>query len=890
MPLAAGTMLGPYEILAPIGAGGMGEVYRARDTRLERTVAVKVLPAHTADRPEVRQRFEREARAVSALNHPNICTLYDVGRHDGVDFLVMEYMEGETLADRLGKGAMPLDQALRIAIQVADALDRAHRTGITHRDLKPGNIMLTKDGAKVLDFGLAKMRERAQGALTSGGSVMATLTSPLTGEGAIVGTLQYMAPEQLEGQEADARSDIFAFGSIVYEMVAGRRPFEGKTQAALIAKILEHEPAPVSAILPAAPPALEQLLRSCLAKDPAERRQTIHDVLVDLRWIAESGSRPGIPAPAAPPKKPRPRVWMAATVILTLATAALAALYVLRPRPDVSLMRFAVQPPEKFAYGEGLAISPDGKRVVFAGVTAGGQSMLWMRSLDSLAAQPISGTAGGVLPFWSPDGRHIGFFADTKLKKVDITGGPVQVLADAADARGGSWNQDGVILFAPSTNLPLQRISAGGGVPVSVTETDPARKEIGHRWPHFLPDGRHYLCFTYCSGPGNAIAVGSLDSKLLTILMPADSLPMYSPPGYLLFVKGNVLLAQSFDLSSLRLSGDVLPVAQDVAAEGEAGPTAYSRFTVARNGILAYVTGTGSTGSLTWFDRSGKSLGTVGDSGSFEEPAFSPDQKRLIFDWNDSPAGNNLWMLDLTRNVRGHFSSSSTLEAAPVWSPDGSRVIFYSQRGPFADLYIKDATGAGADEPLLTSKFDKFPDDWSRDGRTLVYELITQQRKIELWTLSLEDRKTSPYLQTGFDTVHAALSPDGHWIAYASNESGRLEVYAQSFPVPSGGKYPISSGGGDEPQWRRDGKELFYETLDQKLMAVPVTTGPTFQAETARLLFQTHVDPGPLVVHGPRNFYVPSTDGQKFLVYTITDAISSSPMTVVLNWNAGMGK
>jgi len=889
MPLSAGTKLGPYEILAPIGAGGMGEVYRARDTRLDRTVAVKVLPADTADRPEVRQRFEREARAVSALHHPNICALYDVGEQDGIDFLVMEYLEGGTLAERLAKSAIPFDQALRIAIQVADALDRAHRTGITHRDLKPGNIMLTKDGAKVLDFGLAKMRERAAGAMTSGGSVMATLTTPLTGEGAIVGTLQYMAPEQLEGQEADARSDIFAFGAIVYEMVAGRRPFEGKTQAALIGKILEHDPAPVSAIFPSAPPALEQLLRSCLAKDPAERRQSIHDVLLDLRWIAESGSRPGVRVPAAQPKQTGPRVWMAATAILALATAALAALYVLRPRPEAPLMRFAVQPPEKYAYGEGLAISPDGRRVVFAGVAAIGQAMLWVRSLDSLTAQPIPGTAGGMFPFWSPDGRNIGFFADNKLKRVDIAGGPAQVLADAPDARGGSWNQDGVILFAPSTNLPLQRISSGGGAPAPVTKVDPARNEIGHRWPHFLPDGRHYLCYSYCGGPGNSIAVGLLDSKDLTILAPADSLPEYSAPGYVLFVRSNVLLAQTLDLSKLRLTGDPLPVAQDVIAEGEAGRTAYSQFSVSRNGILTYVAGTGASGFFTWFDRSGKSLGTVGDAGGFAEPAFSPDGTRLIFDWNDSPAGNTLWMLDLTRNVKSRFSSVATPEGDPVWSPDGSHVIFYSQQGAFADLYIKSATGAGADEPLLVSKFDKVPDDWSRDGRTLVYEATNQNRKNELWMLSLADRKASPYLQTGFNNVHAALSPDGHWLAYASDESGRLEVYVQSFPAPSGGKYTISSGGGDEPKWRADGKELFYATLDQKLMAVPVTTGATFQAQDARLLFQTHMITGPLYALGMRNYYVPSADGKRFMVNTITDAISS-PMTVVLNWIAGMAK
>jgi len=892
MALSAGDRLGPYEIIAAIGAGGMGEVYRARDTRLDRTVAVKVLPAHTADRPDVRQRFEREARAVSALNHPHICTLHDVGQQAGTDYLVMEFLEGETLADRLAKGALPMELALRLATQVADALDRAHRTGITHRDLKPGNIMLTKDGAKVLDFGLAKMRERAPGALSSGGTVVETLTSPLTGQGAIIGTLQYMAPEQLEGQEADARSDIFSFGAILYEMVAGRRAFDGKTQATLIAKILEHDPAPVSTVMPAAPPALDQLLRSCLAKDPAERRQTMHDVLLDLRWIAQGSARETLAAPVAAAKKKRPRVWMAATAVLALATVALAVLYELKPRPEAALMRFAIPPPEKTAYGYGLALSPDGKRVVFSGLGVGGVSQLWVRALDSLAAQPVPGTSGATFPFWSPDNRFLGFFADGKLKKADLAGGPVQILADAPDGRGGSWSPEGVILFAPTTNLPLQRISAGGGTPVAVTKIGVGRKEVSHRWPHFLPDGRHFVCFSYCSGPGNAIAAGSLDQPDLTILTLADSAPMYSPPGFLLYVKSNILVAQPFDISHLRLAGDAVPVAQDVAAEGEVGPTAFARFSVSRTGMLAYVTGTGTTGLLTWFDRAGKVLGTVGDSGSYAEQVLSPDQKRLVFDWNDSPAGNNLWVADLTRNVKARFSSGSTFDYTPVWSPDGTRIVFGSRRAGASDLYVKPASGGGTEELLFSSNLNKFPDDWSADGRTVVFEVENQQkRRIELWTLSMADRKASPYIQAEYDTAHAALSPDGHWIAYTSTESGRPEVYVQSFPVPTGGKYLVSAGGGDQPSWRRDGRELFYFTQDQKLMAVPVATGAAFQAQAPNMLFQPRTGSGSFGafgLNGTRNAYTATADGQRFLVSTATDAVSSSPMIVVLNWNAGM--
>ncbi len=890
MTLSSGARLGPYEIAEPIGAGGMGEVYRARDTRLDRTVAIKVLPAHSADRPEVRQRFEREARAASALNHPHICTLHDIGRQDDIDYLVMEYLEGETLADRLRKGAMPLDQSLRIATQVADALDRAHRTGITHRDLKPGNIMLTKDGAKVLDFGLAKIRERGAGPAMSGGSVMATLTSPLTGEGSIVGTLQYMSPEQLEGQEADARSDIFAFGSVLYEMVAGRRPFEAKTQASLIARILEHDVAPLSSIVPSAPPALEQLLRSCLAKDPDERRQNMHDVLVDLRWIAEGGSRAGIPTPVPAPRKARPVAWMAACAVLALAAVTLAILYWQRPRPESPMVRFTIPPPEKQGFGYGLTISQDGKRVAFVAAAAEGQPQLWIRSLDSLASQPIPGTEGASFPFWSPDGRSVGFFAGGKLNKVDTVGGPVQNLADAPDPRGGAWNEAGVILFAPNTTSPLQRVSASGGsAAVEVTRLDGTRKEHSHRWPHFLPDGRHFLCFSYIGGSANAIATGSLDSKDLTILTPADSAPAYSS-GFLSYVRGSILMAQPFDAGRLRLSGDAVAVAQGVAAEGEIGPTAFSRFSFSHNGVLVYKTGSSEAGQFTWFDRAGKPLGTVGDSGTYAAPALSPDQRRLIFDWNETPAGNILWEWNLSRNVKSRFSFGSVQDSSAVWSPDGSTVVYASKRAVAADLYSKPATNAGKEQLLFASQFDKYPNCWTLDGRTVVFELYAPKRKTELWTLSVADRKAAPYLQSEFDVAHSSVSPDGHWLAYSSDESGRPEIYVQSFPIPTGGKYTISPAGGDQPSWRRDGKELFYIARDQKLMAVPVATGAAFEAQAPRALFTARVDNAPLTLTGARNSYVASGDGQKFLVYTVSDAVSTTPITVVLNWNAGIAR
>ncbi len=652
--------------------------------------------------------------------------------------------------------------------------------------------------------------------------------------------------------------------------------------------ILEREPAPVSTAVPTAPPALEQLIRSCLVKDPAERRQTMHDVLVDLRWIAQGGSTPGLATPPPPQPNARAGIWMAAAAILALATVTLAVLYWRRPLAEARVLRFSLPPPDKSAYGFGLAVSPDGTRVAFVAATANGQSALWVRALDSLSAQPIAGSEGASYPFWSPDNRFLGFFAEGKLKKVGTAGGPIQVLCDAPDPRGASWSQEGVILLAPATNLPLMRVPAAGGTPVAVTRIDAARKEVGHRWPHFLPDGRHYLCFTYCGNPaGNAIAAGSLDSEDLTIPTVADSGPAYGPPDYVFYVKSNVLMAQPFDASRLRLAGDAVPFAQDVAAEGEAGPTAFARFSLSRNGVLAYVTGSGTTGQFTWFDRSGKPLWTITDPGSYGEPALAPNQRRVIFSW-PSPLGNNLWVFDFSQGVKSRFSFGSTFDASAVWSPDGSRVAFASRRGGASDIYLKPATGAGTEDLLFSSKVDKIPDSWSADGRTLVFESLTPKNRLELWMLSLDGRQASPYLQTEFSTGQSALSPDGHWIAYTSDETGRLEVYVQSFPIPAGGRYPISPAGGDQPSWRRDGKELFYLAQDRKLMAVPVTTGASFASQAPRALFQCRVD-RPLL-SGARNYYVAAADGQKFLVYTLSDALTSSPMTAVINWSSGMGK
>jgi Tol biopolymer transport system component/tRNA A-37 threonylcarbamoyl transferase component Bud32 len=858
----------------------MGVVYKARDTRLDRTVAIKVLPPQTSDRTEVRQRFEREARAVSALNHPHICTLYDVGHEGAVDYLVMEFVEGETLADRLKRGALSLDQALRTATEIADALDRAHRTGIVHRDLKPGNIMLTKDGAKVLDFGLAKMHALSAGTAVSGGSVMQTLTSPLTGEGAIVGTLQYMSPEQLEGREADARSDIFSFGAVLYEMAAGRKPFEARTQAGLIAQIMQSEPPGLSSVLPQAPAALEQLARACLAKDPAERRQTMRDVLTDLKWIAASSSRPDLARPVVPRRRVPVWIWQAAAAFTTAVALALAAAWWLRPRPETPVSRFAILAPEKATFGFGLALSPDGRRLAFAATAEGGQDLLWIRPLDSLAPRAIPGTDGAQLPFWSPDGRSVAFFAQGKLKRVDISGGPVQNICDAPDPRGGAWGPDGTILVAPEASLPLQRVPATGGTPVSLTKLDPSRLETSHRWPKFLPDGRHYICFTNSSKPSNlAIAVGSLDSPELRILTRADSAPGYSPPGFLLFARGTTLMAQSFNPSSFRLSGDPIPVASDMHIVGiSTGPTGAAQFTVSANGTLVYQTGGEQPEQLAWFDRSGKSLGLVGPPGAVNSPDLSPDGRRAVID-----GVADLWLFDTDRGSSTRFTFAAVGDNSGVWSPDGSRIVFSANRNGRSELYLRSTSGAAVDQPLLRTDADLNPDDWSRDGRFIFYESFTTNTRIDLWYLPVDgDRKPVPYLQTEFNEAHARLSPDGKWLAYASDETGRPEIYVQSFPTPGAGKFLISTGGGDQPAWRRDGKELYYLTQDRKLMSVDVKTVPSFEASPPKLLFRAHVPV--MAITTFRNHYAVSADGQKFLITTIPEAESAAPLVVVLNW------
>jgi Tol biopolymer transport system component len=886
MSLETGTKLGPYEITGAVGAGGMGEVYRARDTRLGRDVAIKVLPENFAKDAVLKERFEREARTISSLNHPNICTLYDVGHQDGTDYLVMELLEGESLAQRLAKGALPVAETLRIGAEMSDALERAHRQGIVHRDLKPGNIVLTKSGAKLLDFGLAKPQGlAASGSAFSAVATQASPASPVTREGTVIGTFQYMSPEQVEGREADSRSDIFALGAVLYEMATGKRAFEGKSQISIASAILEKEPEPISRVQPMTPPALEHVVKTCLAKDPEERFQTAHDVKLELKWISESGSQAAA-LPVVSRRRLRERTAWALVALAGILAAGFAATWFRRAVEEPPVLRLTLPGPPKADLNVGggmLAISPDGHYVVFP-ATAQGKTLLWLRSLDSTEARSLEGTEGASYPFWSPDSRFIGFFAQSKLKKVDVSGSPPQVICDVTDTRGGTWNREGVILFAPDFNSGLMRVSAQGGQPQPVTSPDASRKEISHRWPYFLPDGKHYLFTMRSSQPETrGIYVGSLDSAERKRLAGDDSKAVYSEAGYLLFWRTpDVLLAQRLDLKRLELTGEPVFLASGLQ---DFDDRAYAPFSVSQTGLLVYYRLGASNVRLSWFDRGGKRLSDVGPPEAFYEFALSPDESLLISNRSDA----DLWMIEFARGTLTRFTFDPAWDGSPIWSPDGKSIVFGSLRGGHYDLYQKVASGAGSDELLLKSEENKYPDDWSRDGRYILFERISSATKSDLWALAMTgERKPFPVTQTPFNEFRAQFSPDGHWFAYVSDESGGTEVYAQSFP-PSGAKFQVSTGGGDQPQWRRDGGELYYTAQDGKLMAVEVKTSPAFSADIPKPLFDARITSSGL---SGRNLYVASHDGRRFLILTRDqgDATASSSISVVVNWAGAIKK
>ncbi|MGH9364437.1 MAG: protein kinase domain-containing protein, partial [Thermoanaerobaculia bacterium] len=859
--------------------------YRARDTRLEREVAVKVLPAHLSSSEEMRQRFEREAKAISQLSHPHICALYDVGSLEGTEYLVMELLEGETLAARLVKGALPVEQTLRFGVEIADALDKAHRQGIVHRDLKPGNVMLTKSGVKLLDFGLAKALPspsgRGQGEGLTSLPTMAGAQN-LTQEGTILGTFQYMAPEQLEGKEADARTDIFAFGAVLYEMATGKKAFSGKSQASLISSIMGSEPPPVSAVAAMTPPAFDRLVRTCLAKDADDRWQTAHDVMLELRWVAEGGSAASLPAPAVAKRKNRERLAWAIAGLFALIAALATAGYLRRAPGPQAAVRASVLPPPgtMFEPIDGpVALSPDGRQVAFSAKDADADSSIWVRRFDSLQAQKLEGTRDGYDPFWSPDGRFVGY-GQNGLFKFEIPSGPPQKIADMADGRGCSWNRDNVILFEKSGASPLYRISALGGPVEQVTTLDKSRGEIGHWRPQFLPDGRHFLYLARAEPPQNSgIYVGSLGSRETRRVADVDVTAAFAQPGYLLYVREKVLVAQPFDPKALRLTGEPVVVGRDVQYVETWGSAAFS---ASDSGTLAYQGASPAARQLVWFDRSGRKISTLGPDAEFEDdPRISPDGSHVATKRVDPATRSaDIWILDVSRGIGSRFTFDAARESNPVWSAGGDRLFFSSNKAGIGDLYEKAASGAGSEKLLLKSELWKEPLDASPDGRWLLYRVRDPKNARDMWLFSLSgDQKATPLMATPFNEDDGRFSPDGRWLAYESNETGKREVFVQPFPQ-TGQKWQVSTSGGNSPRWTSGGREIVYFELPNKRKVVEIRTAPSFQPSVPRDLFLSQRAQGSDATR----------DGQRILLNMPAGDVAPNPMTLVLNWTAGMKK
>jgi Tol biopolymer transport system component len=905
----------------------MGEVYRATDSNLKRSVAIKVLPASVAGDPERLSRFQREAEVLAALNHANIAAIYGLERTPTSTALVMELVEGEDLSERIARGAIPLAEALSIAKQIAEALEAAHEQGIIHRDLKPANIKLRADSTvKVLDFGLAKAIESGSGLGDRGPGIgnptlSPTITSPalMTGVGTLLGTAAYMAPEQARGKAVDRRADIWAFGAVLFEMLTGTRAFPGEDITETVAAVVKMEPTwdALAADLPAR---VRQVLRVCLKKDPKQRVQAIGDVRLALEGAFETVA----PAAHATPvvvSRTRERIAWIAFAIASMTAIALAAwMYLGRMPADTSQTRFFISLPDKWRMADRpsedaasplpLAVSPDGRRIAFLAAGADGKTMLWVRSLDALTAQQLAGTEGAASPFWSPDSRALGFFAGGKLKKIDASGGPAVTLCDAPNNRGGTWGRDNIIVFNP-TNGALQKVGAGGGVPTAASELGAG--ESGHRRPFFLPDGRHFLFSVGTTINNVAIYVGSLDSMDRQRLVKADANNAAYAQGHLLYVLEATLMAQPFDPATRTTTGEPVPIAEQLQASGTIPPNRF--FSVSESGILIYQTGTTEVTNdrqLTWFDRTGKVVGLVDKPGQFNTVAISPDGTRVAVSRNDVEAGGargevgniDLWVHEFARGNSTRFTFDAARDWMATWSSDGSRLIWGSTRDSNLDnLYQKVANGAGTDEGLLKSNDLKFPYSSSPDGRFLLYGLRTgSPLRTELWVLPLTGNTRTPtrYLQqAGFNLHQARFSPDGRFVAYTSDASGRNEVYVQPFPVAEGGKWLVSQGGGSQPRWRSDGRELFYISGDSKLMAVSVettaTTTPTLVASVPKALFPAPIWGGGNVTNTTR--YDVTADGKKFLINvlpvattTTTTAAPPAPITVVLNWAAGIKK
>lgn len=883
MPLEVGCELGFYRILAPLGAGGMGKVFRARDTRLGRDVAIKILPDELAADPERRHRFELEAKLVSRLNHPNICTLYDVGIQGRLYYLVMECIEGTTLQNRLERGALPLDQVLKYGVQIAEALGLAHRNGVIHRDVKPGNIMLTSGGAKLLDFGVAKPEAKAADdtAITQSEDVTTT-----TRRGEVLGTYPYMSPEQVEGKKLDGRSDLFSLGAVLYEMVTGKRAFQGRTQLSVISAILEKEPEPIAQWKPLTPESLDHAIRRCLAKDPEERWQTGRDLAEELKWIQSGLLEAKVRVSTGARRSVR---WSVAAILLALLVlGSLATYWFVRPQGRGRVMSAILSPRNSKGFqfsGEGFGaavLSPDGRTVAFTAAGEDGKRRLWIRALSGTTSQELTGTEDASYPFWSPDSNNLGFFAEGKLKKTAITGGAPQMLCSAGQGRGGTWNAKGVIVFSPDVNSSLFSVSDTGGTPSAVTKL--TGEESDHDWPGFLPDGEHFLFGVHIPGrqPYGRVWVGSLRDGSRKPLLDADWNAVFAAPGYVLFEANDMLMARHIDLRRLEFSGPAVPVGESADTNSSIGQMILA---ASNTGDLLYRSA-GRRATLEWHDVSGNSLGELADAGSFFAPRISPNGKLLAV--SQSVAGkSDVYLLDLSRGgARTRFTFGAGDNMRPVWYPDGKKIAFSSKASGRNQMFSKDTSGMVNEEALLHDDYDDSPSSISPDGRFLAYmRRGGASEKLEMWVLPLrQNGQPAPFQPLPVSNKGEPMfSPDGRWLAYSSDESGRREVYIAPFPS-TGEKWRVSTDGGQSPAWAPDGKQLFFLPMRaDAMMSVAIRLGSPPEVGIPRKLFSVPTNVAPPGV----NFSV-SPDGRRLLIMTLPQNPEDLPLTLVQNWTAGL--
>jgi Tol biopolymer transport system component len=879
MPLTAGTKLGPYEITGPLGAGGMGEVYRARDSRLNRDVAIKVLPQSVAHDRDRIARFEQEAKTTAALNHPNIVALYDVGSEGGLTFVVSELLTGSTLRERLQSGALAVRKVIELAQEIVSGLAAAHARGIVHRDLKPDNIFVTTDGTvKILDFGLAKLTEIAPAAVAS----VATITSPQTAPGLVLGTVGYMAPEQVRGQSADHRADIFAFGTILYELLTSRRAFHGATPADTMTAILTTDPPELSSDSRNVPPALNVIMRRCLEKDPHDRYQSARDLGFALETVSVRSSDLSIAAPTA-----RRRGSAAAIIAALVGAAALGAAWVLtRPTPaTASRLAVSIDLPSDLTMSAGPAVSPDGHMLAFAAFDAQAVSRIWLRSLETFETRALGGSDGGSSPFWSPDSRSLGFFARGKMWRVELTGGTPRFLANVSEQRGACWGPDNVIVYSPQPDGGLYRVSADGGTPSPFTTLDRQRHEVSHRWPRFLPGGRQIVFLNRIAEttPQWVISVAKVDDGRVTQLLDADSTGFYSD-GRLLFVRGAQVFAQAFKPDTLTLSGDPIPVADRVWNDfvGVGGLVGFDL----GPGVFAWRPSVEGATQIVWKDRTGKSLGNVGPQGA-TSMVPSPDGQFGVFALTETQNHTvGVWFTDLSSGTTRRFAAPDTTSTSWVWSPDSRRIVYSLLQGAAFDLYVRDVKPGSADRLLLHTDGVKTAQSWSPDGKVILFNAGDPKTRLDLWALDLlPDAKPRIFAGGEADQCCGRFSPDGHWVAYVATDSGRPEVFVKSF-AGTEDAVQVSSNGGGAPEWRANGRELYYIAPDNRLISVPVTmTANAFKAGSATALFRinTKDTQGAAVGIAFDSVYAP-VGNDRFLVAESQSDTRASMVNLLFNW------